>query len=145
MSVQANFKDFNDTYGHEAGDAVLREVGYFLQSRTRREDIACRYGGEEFLLILPEASLQVTTERAEHLRQDYKSLSVHRRGQSLGAATLSLGVAVFPVHGTTASAVLKAADAALYCAKADGRDRVIVGQALEERAHVAMASEGRDL
>ncbi len=80
-----------------------------------------------------------------YMRQDYKSLALHRRGQSQEAVTVSLGVAVFSEHGSTASALLRAADAALYCAKAEGRDRVVVGQALEEKAHVAAGYDGRNL
>ncbi len=128
-----HFKGFNDTFGHEAGDTLLREMGHFLQGRTRREDIACRYGGEEFMLILPEAWLDVTQERAEQLREEIKRLNVHYRGQVLGAITLSLGVAVYPQHGPTASSLLRVADSALYRAKAAGRDRVFVGEAMEEK------------
>src|SRR5205807_663641 len=78
-----HFKSFNDSLGHEAGDTVLRELGHFVQSRTRQEDIACRYGGEEFTLILPEASLEVTRQRAERLREDVKQLNVQYLGQIL--------------------------------------------------------------
>ncbi len=123
-----HFKLFNDTFGHDAGDALLREFGSFLRAHVRGEDVACRYGGEEFTLILPEASLEVTRQRAEHLRGDIKHLHVPYRDQPLGAVTLSLGVAIFPDHGSTGEAVLKAADAALYRAKREGRDRVIVAE-----------------
>jgi len=119
------FKVFNDTYGHEAGDALLRKLGGFLRSRTRGEDIACRYGGEEFVVILPEASIEVTQQRAERLREEFKHLSVQHRGRTLGALTLSIGVAVFPEHGTTAEDILHTVDSALYRAKAEGRDRVV--------------------
>ncbi len=132
-----HFKSFNDTFGHEAGDALLRELGRFLRSRTRREDIVCRYGGEEFLLILPEARLDITRRRAEQLREEIKQLRVQCRGQVLGTITLSLGVAVFPEHGSNSSAILRAADLALYRAKAEGRDRVVVGQAIEEEPQAA--------
>ncbi len=125
------FKVFNDTYGHEAGDTLLRELGGFLRSRTRGEDIACRYGGEEFVLILPEASIEVTQQRAEQLREEFKNLNVQHRGLALGALTLSVGVAVFPEHGTTVEEILHAVDTALYRAKAEGRDRVVTGKALE--------------
>ncbi len=128
-----HFKQFNDTYGHEAGDLLLRELGHFLQSRTRREDIACRYGGEEFLVILPEAWLEVTQKRAEQLRAEVKELKVQCRGQSLRGVTLSSGVAVFPEHGSTANTLLHAADQALYRAKAQGRDRVVVAESLTEQ------------
>ena len=120
------FKLFNDTFGHDAGDALLREFGNFLRAHVRGEDVACRYGGEEFTLILPEASLEVTRQRAEHLRDDIKHLHAQYHDQPLGAVMLSLGVAVFPDHGSTGEAVLKAADAALYRAKREGRDRVVV-------------------
>jgi len=127
-----HLKQFNDRFGHEAGDTLLRELGHFLQACTRREDIACRYGGDEFLLILPEAWLEVTRERAEQLREEVKRLNIHYRGHTLGAVTLSLGVVAFPEHGSTASTLLRAADVALYCAKTEGRDRVVIGQAIEE-------------
>ncbi len=125
------FKRFNDTFGHEAGDALLRELGTFLQHRTRREDIACRYGGEEFVIILPEASVEVTCHRADRLRDEFKRLSVQHRGRALGSVTLSLGVAVFPDHGSTVEEILRAADRALYRAKGEGRDRAVVGEPAE--------------
>jgi diguanylate cyclase (GGDEF)-like protein len=129
-----HFKMFNDTFGHLAGDALLRAVGEFLQARVRGEDIVCRHGGEEFAVILPEASLESTRQRAEHLRDGVKILEVQHRGQSLGTITLSAGVAAFPDHGATAEVVLREADAALYRAKADGRDRVVVAQSPGEKA-----------
>lgn len=121
-----HFKRFNDTFGHAAGDIILREIGTFLQAHIRVEDIACRYGGEEFLIIFPEASLDDTLKRAEQLREGIKQLQVHYRDQMLGVVTVSLGVAAFPTHGSTSEAIMKAADAALYRAKAEGRDRVVV-------------------
>lgn len=124
-----HFKRFNDTYGHEAGDALLRELGEFLRMRTRREDIACRYGGEEFVIVLPEASVEVTWQRAERLREEFKHLNLQHRGHSLGTVTLSLGLAFFPEHGSTVGDILRAADHALYRAKAEGRDRVILAEA----------------
>ena len=120
-----HFKRFNDTFGHEAGDTVLRELGVFLRSHTRASDIACRYGGEELTLILPEASLEATRERAEAIREGVKHLNLQNRRQSLGSITLSIGVAIFPTHGLTGSAVIRSADAALYRAKQQGRDRVL--------------------
>jgi diguanylate cyclase (GGDEF)-like protein len=124
-----HFKEFNDTYGHDAGDALLRMVGQMLQRGVRAEDIACRYGGEEFTLILPEASLLEAAQRAEYLRQAVKQLPVLHRKQTLSPVTFSAGVAVYPDHGPTADAVLRAADMALYHAKARGRDRVSVNRA----------------
>src|SRR5579885_247588 len=125
-----HFKQFNDAFGHAAGDALLRELGSFLKARIRGGDIACRYGGEEFMLILPETSLDDTRQRAEQLREEFKHLNVQYNGQSTRSVTLSLGVAVFPEHGLTGEAVSRAADLALYQAKRGGRDRVVVGQSI---------------
>lgn len=119
-----HFKKLNDTFGHEAGDIVLQELAVFLQGSIRGSDIACRYGGEEFTLILPEATLEVTKQRAEQLREGAKHLHVHYRRQPIGRITLSLGVASFPGQASSASAVLRAADEALYKAKSTGRDCV---------------------
>jgi diguanylate cyclase (GGDEF)-like protein len=119
-----HFKKYNDTRGHQAGDALLRVIGEFLQTHIRGEDIACRYGGEEFLLILSDSALDDTRRRAEQLREGIKALPEEQRSM----VTASLGVAVFPDHGFTAAAVLRAADTALYQAKDEGRDRVVVGQ-----------------
>lgn len=121
-----HFKRFNDTFGHEAGDAILRELGALLRRNIRSSDIACRYGGEEFILILPDAILEMTQNRAEQLREMVKLIHIQWGNQSLGPATLSFGVAVFPDHGSTAEAVVKMADMALYRAKSEGRDRVCV-------------------
>jgi len=121
-----HFKRFNDTFGHAAGDKLLREIGALLQHHTRGEDIACRYGGEEFTLILLEASAEDTEQRALLLRAEAAQLHVEYGHQPLGNITVSLGVGVFPDHGGTAETLLKAADAALYRAKAAGRDRVMV-------------------
>jgi len=118
------FKRFNDGFGHEAGDVLLRAFGELLRRKLRGEDVPCRYGGEEFALLLPEASLEATRERAEELRLAAKGLQVAFQGHLLGPFTLSLGVASFPDQGTSGQAVLRAADAALYQSKADGRDRV---------------------
>lgn len=120
-----HFKQFNDTYGHDAGDLVLRKLGLFLRRHIRESDIACRYGGEELILILPEAPLYVTCQRAEQIRSGIKHLNLQHRRQPLGPVTLSLGVACFPEHGSTTEALIQAADLALYRAKEEGRDRVI--------------------
>ena len=121
-----HFKRVNDTYGHDAGDAVLRQLGHFLKEHTRGGDIACRYGGEEFILILPEASLEQTHACAEKYRQDFKGLPLLHNGRLIDPITLSFGIATFPEHGATSEAVLRAADTALYRAKHEGRDRVAV-------------------
>jgi diguanylate cyclase (GGDEF)-like protein/PAS domain S-box-containing protein len=121
-----HFKQFNDTYGHDAGDEVLQTLGHTLDSFVRAGDIACRYGGEEFVLVLPEAPLDVTRRRADELRLKVKDLSVKYRGQLLHGIALSLGVACYPEHGLTREALLRSADQALYRAKQQGRDRVEV-------------------
>jgi diguanylate cyclase (GGDEF)-like protein/PAS domain S-box-containing protein len=126
-----HFKRINDTHGHEAGDKMLKAVGQFLQSRMREEDLACRYGGEEFVFVLPEASLEATRQRAERLREEVKGLRVQHRGRDLESVSVSLGVAVFPEHGATGAALLRAADHALYRAKAEGRDRLVVGHLVD--------------
>jgi diguanylate cyclase (GGDEF)-like protein len=123
-----HFKRFNDTFGHAAGDELLREMGALLQRQTRAEDIACRYGGEEFALILLDASAEDTEERAKLLREEAARLRVEYGHEPLGNVTISVGIAVFPDHGEVAEALLKAADAALYRAKASGRDRVMVAE-----------------
>jgi diguanylate cyclase (GGDEF)-like protein/PAS domain S-box-containing protein len=120
-----HFKRFNDTFGHDAGDVVLRELGLFVQNNIRRSDIACRYGGEELTVILPGASLEQITLRAEQLRVGIKALKIVYQGQSLGNITLSFGVACFPQHGDSGKDVIKGADTALYQAKRQGRDRVV--------------------
>ena len=124
-----NFKDFNDTYGHEAGDNLLRTLGKFLAKRVRREDVACRYGGEEFVLILAEASQEIVCQRAKEIRREFPKVPVLHRGQVLESVTVSVGVAMFPEHGATGRDVLRAADDAMYRAKAQGRNRVVVAEA----------------
>ena len=119
-----HFKDFNDTFGHAAGDALLSALADVLTTGIRSEDIVCRYGGEEFLLVMPGAALPATQERAENLRQAVQALQVKYQDRLLKSPTLSLGVAIFPDHGVTAEEVIAAADAALYRAKQAGRDRV---------------------
>ncbi|MBI3003318.1 MAG: diguanylate cyclase [candidate division NC10 bacterium] len=123
-----HFKRFNDTFGHEAGDTLLGALGNFVRAHIRAGDIACRYGGEEFTLILPEATLEATRVRAEQLREGVKKLQVPHRGRLLGPITLSLGVATFPDHGSTSESLLSAADGVLYRAKQEGRDRVVVAR-----------------
>jgi diguanylate cyclase (GGDEF)-like protein/PAS domain S-box-containing protein len=119
-----HMKTFNDSHGHEAGDQLLRTLGDYLMRHVRQEDIACRYGGEEFVVILPEASLEMSRLRAEQLWQGVQKLQVNFHGEMLRGMTTSVGVAAFPGHGKTASELLRAADAALYAAKRQGRDRV---------------------
>lgn len=120
-----HFKEFNDAFGHEAGDVALRDLGSLLRSEVRGGDIACRYGGEEFLLILTDSDLHTACERARKLMEQVRNMHVRHGGETLRRITLSVGVACFPQHGTVAPQIIRAADEALYKAKADGRDRVI--------------------
>ncbi len=121
------FKRVNDTFGHEAGDLVLRELGALLMSHIRGSDIACRFGGEEFALVLPEASLEGARQKAEAVRAAVKMLDLKYRDQRIPAITASFGVALFPDHAEDADALMRAADEALYHAKGGGRDRVVTG------------------
>lgn len=134
-----HFKRFNDSHGHEAGDSMLHELGRFLSSEMREEDVACRYGGEEFALIMEGATLQVARERAEELRKGARDLTLHFRHQVLGPLTLSVGLAQYPAHAQTARDLLRAADAALYRAKSAGRDQVRVAEIREVVADAALA------
>ncbi|HET7876380.1 MAG TPA: sensor domain-containing diguanylate cyclase [Methylomirabilota bacterium] len=120
-----HFKRLNDTQGHDAGDALLRAIGALLRTEIRRGDVPCRYGGEEFVLILPGLGLDDAERRAEELRLAIRRLEVAHAGRALGPVTVSLGVAAYPEHGATSQALLRAADVALYGAKAQGRDRVV--------------------
>lgn len=120
-----HFKLLNDTYSHEAGDIVLKELGSLILRHIRAEDIACRYGGEEFLLILPEASLSDIRQRAEELRIIIKQMHIRYREHLLNF-TISIGIAGLPEHGFRESDILHAADLALYQAKSQGRDRVVL-------------------
>lgn len=125
-----HFKQFNDRFGHDAGDTLLRAFGGLLKSVVRGDDVACRYGGEEFVLIMPGAPEAIAVERADQVRRAMRELTVQHLGRELGRATLSLGVAVFPAHGLTGAELMQAADAALYRAKHGGRDRVAVANTL---------------
>lgn len=120
-----HFKRFNDTFGHDAGDLVLKEIAQVLQSKSRKMDIACRYGGEEFMLILPDCPLEIAVQRAEQLRAAVRELELTHQGQRLSQITLSLGVACYPDHGKTGETLMRATDALLYQAKKTGRDRVV--------------------
>lgn len=121
-----HFKQFNDAYGHAAGDMLLRSIGDFFRDSIRREDIACRYGGEEFVLILPGSSLENTCRRAEQLHEEIKRVRVRHRGSFASSVEVSMGVVVFSEHGTSAELLLESADRALYKAKAQGRNRIVV-------------------
>jgi diguanylate cyclase (GGDEF)-like protein len=121
-----HFKSFNDKYGHDAGDFVLSALARAIMKNIRSSDMACRYGGEELAVVLPEASLECACERAEQMRLVIRETNFSHLGQTLPAPTASFGVAVYPANGTTQATLLKAADGALYRAKHEGRDRVCV-------------------
>jgi diguanylate cyclase (GGDEF)-like protein len=121
-----HFKRFNDSFGHEAGDEVLRELARLFKAQLCAEDVACRYGGEELTMILPEASLETARTRAEQLRRTASECQIQHRGSKLERVTVSVGVACHLEHGATGEALLRSADEALYRAKQEGRDRVIL-------------------
>lgn len=120
-----HFKRFNDTFGHDAGDAVLVALGGFLKASTCISDVACRYGGEEFILIMADVTLDHVLERAEKVLEGAKQLNVVSHDRPLETIRLSPGVAAFPDHGATGPELLRTADLALYKAKKEGRDRVV--------------------
>jgi diguanylate cyclase (GGDEF)-like protein len=120
-----HFKQFNDTFGHQAGDTLLRELGNLLEQRTRGQDVACRFGGEEFALILTGASLEAAAKRGELLCDEVRKLTVVHKAHTLGKISLSIGISGFPGNGTNSEELVQTADQALYRAKAEGRDRVL--------------------
>lgn len=126
MAIDVDFfKRINDTFGHEAGDAALQGISAQLTLCVREEDIACRAGGEEFVIILPGASEDALRQRAEAVRRCIEDSRIPAGGTDL-KATVSIGLASFPSHGETNTAILRAADAGLYKAKAEGRNRVVM-------------------
>jgi diguanylate cyclase (GGDEF)-like protein len=120
-----HFKRFNDSFGHQAGDSMMQAVAATLRSQIRGGDIACRYGGEEFLLILTDTTTEAGHQRAEAIRRGVTKIEVEHRGETLRRISVSIGVAAFPEHGESGAEIVKAADEALYRAKREGRDRVI--------------------
>jgi diguanylate cyclase (GGDEF)-like protein/PAS domain S-box-containing protein len=121
-----HFKDINERFSHPAGDQVLAELGKILRSSIRAEDIACRFGGEEFILILPDTPVATAQDRAEWLREEVKGLSIWFEGQHLPSITLSLGVACWPQNARDVYTLIRSAENALDQAKQAGRDRVMV-------------------
>src|SRR5512133_238449 len=120
-----HFKHVNDTYGHPAGDAVLQALAKLLGKCVRAEDVICRYGGEEFVVVMPGARRTVVQERAETIRQGFQEARVIHQNVEI-AVTLSIGAALFPTHADTGESVLACADQALYQAKQTGRNRVVI-------------------
>jgi diguanylate cyclase len=119
------FKQLNDQFGHDAGDFALREFAMLVERNTRREDIACRMGGEEFAIVMPGATLEAARSRAESIRAALERLPLEFRGRDM-SATLSAGVAAFPSHGDSWAEVIQHADRALYAAKLAGRNQVVL-------------------
>jgi diguanylate cyclase (GGDEF)-like protein len=124
-----NFKRINDSFGHPAGDSVLKALGTTLKDSSRSSDTACRYGGEEFMLVLPDTSVDGAVCKAEDIVERVRQLSVEWEGKPIGPLTASLGIAVFPDHAADCIALVSAADQALYEAKRGGRDRIVVSPA----------------
>jgi diguanylate cyclase (GGDEF)-like protein len=122
-----HFKRFNDTFGHDAGDLVLKEVAQLLLAHIRGSDIACRYGGEEFVLVFPDTTFEGAKRRAEEIRSAVHGLQLSLRGKPLGRITVSIGVGLMPDHVASPEALIRVADEAMYVAKAGGRDRVVIG------------------
>ncbi|MDB9312373.1 GGDEF domain-containing protein [Spirulina sp. CS-785/01] len=123
-----HFKAFNTKFGHKAGDEVLIRVCQYIQETVQDVGTAYRYGGEELLIIIRDCSLYTTYDIAQRLREGIKQLKVHYSEQDLGSITISFGVAGFPDHGKNSDRLIAMADEALYQAKAQGRDRVILAQ-----------------
>jgi diguanylate cyclase (GGDEF)-like protein/PAS domain S-box-containing protein len=125
------FKQFNDKFGHDAGDSFLRELGKLVRANVRKSDIPCRYGGEEFVLVLPDSQQADAEQRVEQIRVLIKELQIPHGERVLGALTVSAGVAQADKHSSDPNELLRAADHALYAAKNAGRNRVVVYQAKE--------------
>jgi diguanylate cyclase (GGDEF)-like protein len=119
-----HFKQTNDTYGHDAGDQVLRVLANTLAEQSRRGDFACRYGGEEFVIVMPNISERTASERARKLRRRLKSLQIPYECHNL-TTTISMGIACYPTNGETRQTLLRAADKAMYAAKKAGRDYIL--------------------
>jgi diguanylate cyclase (GGDEF)-like protein len=126
-----HFKHFNDTFGHQVGDILLKEIAAVIKSRVRAGDLACRFGGEEFSLILAEVDTEGAYKCVDGIRDAIKHLSLHNRGQTIGTVTVSAGIATYPANGGNSEDLLHAADNALYRAKKAGRDRIFICESLE--------------
>jgi diguanylate cyclase (GGDEF)-like protein len=122
----------NDVYGHEAGDIVLKKLSTLVTEQSRQGDFVCRYGGEEFVLVMPNISINVVKERARSLLGSISSLFVPF-GQFNLTITVSMGISWFPAHGETRIDLMRAADKALYIAKERGRNQAVIYQELEKK------------
>jgi diguanylate cyclase (GGDEF)-like protein len=123
-----HFREFNDTLGHTAGDAILSSVGECMLSLSRGEDLVARHGGDQFALMMVNASREIVWQRAELIRQRARSLEAGGNDQRLGPVTLSVGIALLPEHGDSAQALVQAADEALLRSKQAGRNRVTIAE-----------------
>lgn len=123
-----HFKKFNDTFGHDAGDSLLVHFAKLLSAHVRREDIVCRYGGEEFVLVMPTTDIENATARANLICEATRKMKVNLDGKNIGQVTVSIGYGTFPNHGDLPEQVISAADAALYQAKQGGRDRAVLAK-----------------
>ncbi len=123
-----HFKKFNDTFGHDAGDLVLRKISEVVLANIRESDIACRHGGEEFIIILPGTPIEIAEQRAETLRNDVSLIKLDHNGRDIGKVTISIGVAAYPQHGVIPDTLIKTADEATYRAKEGGRNQVVVSR-----------------
>ncbi|HKI53003.1 MAG TPA: sensor domain-containing diguanylate cyclase, partial [Anaerolineales bacterium] len=121
-----HLKEINDTYGHSAGDEALRNLSLLLKTKVRTGDTACRYGGDEFTLILSDTKPDIAKQRMDELRMELKQKPIQHEGQLIKQLTISAGIAEYPQHGSTVQELIKAADTALYRAKQAGRDQVMV-------------------
>jgi diguanylate cyclase (GGDEF)-like protein/PAS domain S-box-containing protein len=140
-----HYKRYNDTYGHAVGDQVLVTIANFLKNGIRAEDMACRFGGDEFALVLNEAAADGARTRAEVLCENVRELSILDGGRVIAGFSLSIGVAAYPENGGTLQALLEAADQALYRAKQQGRNRVCVADKLHDAsAHITTARSSAD-
>ncbi len=140
-----HFKTFNDNHGHDAGDTVLRAVGEVLLSSFRGDDVPCRFGGEEFVVLLPAASTSVAQQRAEEVRAKIQDLAVRYAENNLPRITISVGIASYPQSGTSPMEVLKVADEALYLAKQEGRNCVRLSPACQDHSDADLTHENKEL
>jgi diguanylate cyclase (GGDEF)-like protein/PAS domain S-box-containing protein len=144
-----NFKAFNDTYNHHAGDVLLKALAEFFINKLRASDVVCRYGGDEFALVLPDTDLRQVSERLDRMRSEVRSMECRHDGRILPAASVSIGVAQWPEHGATSKnpitsdELIKAADRALYSAKHGGRDQVCFLAATPEQKLVSDSTGGQ--
>ena len=121
------FKKINDTFGHDAGDLVLSNLSAVVLASIRESDIACRYGGDEFIIILPDTSIETAEKRAETLRNNIAIMELDYKGEAIDKITTSIGLATYPQHGTKRDTLIKSADDAAYRAKKSGLNQVAVG------------------